>query len=503
MDLFHAILTLGLPGSLSWWYSHGLTCTVEPIAIPPTTETSKNNSNYVTSSLLQVHTPRISFLGESFQEVLPPPSQPSLRPVVVTPAPTMTAFNFLHVSDARFWLQPANKTELGLCWPDYRLVETVQAGLQILFAVLLLFFCVILIIRLRKSRKLEICRGDFTFLAMPRDRPSEKFTYHPLSTSNTFTRDISRPLPPNDPPTSLARSCLAQDTPPTNQKAGSTTVTQSTSSERTESDSNPRVPSSAAPLQASLSTVVVFPLHRRVDAGEEEKASLMGTWSEPNKTAVRILRTEQPFRANISTGRARGFSPLTVPQEHPVSGSHQNLTSKQRNITTLNGSNIADDRGVIGRTRYRITSASSVSTTSLVESSTAAPAATTSRQLAQLQEYSRRIAKITRSHEARFSSSSAESQERRRYTGLPVGSRIHTDSGHASSPTTTTTTTTDASSVLSAMDRSDQLLLNQRQQALRNLSLADILHPRQQSAPAAEVVGTTDSSGSSRQNFCR
>nr|VZI52510.1 unnamed protein product [Spirometra erinaceieuropaei] len=337
---------------------------------------------------------------------------------------------------------------------------------------------------------------------MPRDRPSEKFTYHPLSTSNTFTRDISRPLPPNDPPTSLARSCLAQDTPPTNQKAGSTTVTQSTSSERTESDSNPRVPSSSAPLQASLSTVVVFPLHRRVDAGEEEKASLMGTWSEPNKTAVRILRTEQPFRANISTGRARGFSPLTVPQEHPVSGSHQNLTSKQRNITTLNGSNIADDRGVIGRTRYRITSASSVSTTSLVESSTAAPAATTSRQLAQLQEYSRRIAKITRSHEARFSSSSAESQERRRYTGLPVGSRIHTDSGHASSPTTTTTTTTDASSVLSAMDRSDQLLLNQRQQALRNLSLADILHPRQQSAPAAEVVGTTDSSGSSRQNFC-
>ncbi|VDN14119.1 unnamed protein product, partial [Dibothriocephalus latus] len=85
---------------------------------------------------------------------------------------------------------------------------------------------------------------------------------------------------------------------------------------------------------------------------------------------------------------------------------------------------------------------------------------------------------------------------RRRYPGLLAGVRKNPSSGHASSPTTTTTTTTDTSSVFSAMDRSDQLLLNQRQQALRNLSLADVIHPRQQSAPAAEAVGTTDSSGS-------
>ncbi|VDL90427.1 unnamed protein product [Schistocephalus solidus] len=343
---------------------------------------------------------------------------------------------------------------------------------------------------------LQICRGDFTFLAMPRAHPSEKFTYHTLSTNNTFARDTSRPLPPNGP-----LGCLALDTPPTNQKAGSVIATQSSSSGRTDSDGNSRAPSSAAALQASLSKVVVFTPHRRLDARdeeEEEKASLTGTWSEPNKSAARILRTEQPFRAHISTGRSRGFSPLSGPQKHPVSGSHQNLVCRQHHVTTLDGSSTANNRGDIGCTRYRITPASSASIPSLVESSAAAPTATTSRQLAQLQEYSRRIAKITRSHEARFSSSSAESQERRRY---PVGSRTNTDSGHASSLTTTTTTTTDVSSVFSPMDRSDQLLLNQRQQALRNFNLADVIHPRQQSAPATDVVGTTDSNGSSKQNF--
>ncbi len=97
---FHALLTF--PDGISWWYANGIDCSTSlatPLAIEP---------------------------------VAPPNATAEIR----QPQDKSSA-----LSELTSWLRPADQTEVieGLCWPDFKRVESVQAGIQVLLSVSLLF----------------------------------------------------------------------------------------------------------------------------------------------------------------------------------------------------------------------------------------------------------------------------------------------------------------------------------------------------------------------------